>query len=242
MLSHPRLRAPARSGSSTTAPLQSTRTVTPARAVHGALGRGDQLMLRIKRVYEPATPGDGARVLVDRLWPRGLNKEEAHLDDWLQRRASRVVRARPAALRRVPEALRARARGRRCADAPRRSGSPCHARHADARLRGEGRGAQQRGRAGAGDRATRSTDRSCRVATQSERAEGKGDHLREAPGTIPRRSAGWPARIDRRTTRAHAGVTEQSESTASVSLPMDAATQPACPDRAVGCRCDEFTL
>ena len=41
-------------------------------------------MLRIKRVYEPATPGDGARVLVDRLWPRGLNKEEAHLDDWLR--------------------------------------------------------------------------------------------------------------------------------------------------------------
>ena len=41
-------------------------------------------MLRIKRVYEPATPRDGARVLVDRLWPRGLNKEEAHLDDWLR--------------------------------------------------------------------------------------------------------------------------------------------------------------
>ena len=41
-------------------------------------------MLRIKRVYEPAAPGDGVRVLVDRLWPRGLNKEEAHLDDWLR--------------------------------------------------------------------------------------------------------------------------------------------------------------
>lgn len=41
-------------------------------------------MLRIKRVYEPATPEDGARVLIDRLWPRGLKKEEAHLDDWLR--------------------------------------------------------------------------------------------------------------------------------------------------------------
>jgi uncharacterized protein YeaO (DUF488 family) len=37
-----------------------------------------------RRVYEQAGPSDGRRVLVDRLWPRGLRKEAAHLDEWLQ--------------------------------------------------------------------------------------------------------------------------------------------------------------
>jgi uncharacterized protein YeaO (DUF488 family) len=37
---------------------------------------------RIKRVYEPPAAADGTRVLVDRLWPRGLRKEAAALDDW----------------------------------------------------------------------------------------------------------------------------------------------------------------
>jgi len=36
----------------------------------------------IKRVYEPAADGDGFRVLVDRVWPRGVSKERAHLDLW----------------------------------------------------------------------------------------------------------------------------------------------------------------
>lgn len=38
--------------------------------------------LRIKRVYDPATDDDGFRVLVDRLWPRGVKREDAALDDW----------------------------------------------------------------------------------------------------------------------------------------------------------------
>jgi len=38
----------------------------------------------IKRVYELPSPEDGARVLVDRLWPRGLTKEAAALDAWLK--------------------------------------------------------------------------------------------------------------------------------------------------------------
>jgi uncharacterized protein YeaO (DUF488 family) len=38
----------------------------------------------IKRVYEHASPNDGARVLVDRLWPRGLTKAAAALDEWLR--------------------------------------------------------------------------------------------------------------------------------------------------------------
>lgn len=39
-------------------------------------------MIRIKRVYEPPEPSDGIRVLVDRLWPRGLAKEKARIDQW----------------------------------------------------------------------------------------------------------------------------------------------------------------
>jgi uncharacterized protein YeaO (DUF488 family) len=38
----------------------------------------------VKRVYEPAAKSDGFRLLVDRLWPRGLSKENAHIDLWLR--------------------------------------------------------------------------------------------------------------------------------------------------------------
>ncbi|MCA0211475.1 MAG: DUF488 domain-containing protein [Proteobacteria bacterium] len=40
--------------------------------------------LKLKRAYEPAAPSDGIRILVDRLWPRGVSKAEAHLDEWLK--------------------------------------------------------------------------------------------------------------------------------------------------------------
>jgi uncharacterized protein YeaO (DUF488 family) len=40
--------------------------------------------IRIKRVYEPPAEADGMRVLVDRLWPRGLSRQAAHLDTWLK--------------------------------------------------------------------------------------------------------------------------------------------------------------
>jgi uncharacterized protein YeaO (DUF488 family) len=40
--------------------------------------------VRVKRVYEPAEPTDGLRVLVDRLWPRGLSKEVAKVDLWVK--------------------------------------------------------------------------------------------------------------------------------------------------------------
>ena len=40
--------------------------------------------IRIKRIYEPAAKGDGIRVLVDRVWPRGVTKEKAALDLWLK--------------------------------------------------------------------------------------------------------------------------------------------------------------
>lgn len=38
--------------------------------------------IRLKRAYEPAAPADGYRVLIDRLWPRGLSRERAKLDEW----------------------------------------------------------------------------------------------------------------------------------------------------------------
>jgi uncharacterized protein YeaO (DUF488 family) len=41
-------------------------------------------MIQLRRAYEPAEPGDGFRVLVDRIWPRGLKKEEAAIDLWLK--------------------------------------------------------------------------------------------------------------------------------------------------------------
>jgi uncharacterized protein YeaO (DUF488 family) len=40
--------------------------------------------VRIKRIYEPAAPSDGDRILVDRLWPRGFTHEEARIDDWVR--------------------------------------------------------------------------------------------------------------------------------------------------------------
>ncbi len=40
--------------------------------------------LNIKRIYDPADKADGFRVLVDRLWPRGISKERAELDEWLK--------------------------------------------------------------------------------------------------------------------------------------------------------------
>ncbi len=45
------------------------------------------MRLNLKRVYEPAERADGARVLVERLWPRGVSKEAARLDGWLREAA-----------------------------------------------------------------------------------------------------------------------------------------------------------
>ncbi len=41
-------------------------------------------MIFLKRVYEKASKDDGTRILVDRLWPRGISKEEAKIDLWLK--------------------------------------------------------------------------------------------------------------------------------------------------------------
>ncbi len=41
-------------------------------------------MVKIKRVYDPPSRDDGKRILIDRLWPRGLKKERAHIDEWIK--------------------------------------------------------------------------------------------------------------------------------------------------------------
>lgn len=38
--------------------------------------------IQIKRIYDAVEPADGKRILIDRLWPRGISKEHAQLDDW----------------------------------------------------------------------------------------------------------------------------------------------------------------
>jgi uncharacterized protein YeaO (DUF488 family) len=40
--------------------------------------------VQLKRVYDAPAKSDGRRVLVDRIWPRGLTKREAHVDEWLK--------------------------------------------------------------------------------------------------------------------------------------------------------------
>jgi uncharacterized protein YeaO (DUF488 family) len=44
--------------------------------------RSGRMDVRLKRAYEPASDADGHRVLVDRLWPRGISRERARLDEW----------------------------------------------------------------------------------------------------------------------------------------------------------------
>jgi len=41
-------------------------------------------MIRVKRIYDPPDPDDGARYLVERLWPRGMKRESVQIDGWLK--------------------------------------------------------------------------------------------------------------------------------------------------------------
>ncbi len=40
--------------------------------------------IKLKRAYEPPAPDDGTRILIDRLWPRGVKKSDAEIDDWMK--------------------------------------------------------------------------------------------------------------------------------------------------------------
>nr|WP_316250481.1 DUF488 family protein [Tsukamurella columbiensis] len=57
--------------------LTTARTI----AVDGAT-KGTTMTVRVKRVYEVEAEGDGERILVDRLWPRGISKDRADLTEW----------------------------------------------------------------------------------------------------------------------------------------------------------------
>ena len=48
------------------------------------MDKGKSLRLSVKRAYEQPASADGQRVLVDRVWPRGVKKEALDLDDWLK--------------------------------------------------------------------------------------------------------------------------------------------------------------
>jgi uncharacterized protein YeaO (DUF488 family) len=45
---------------------------------------GSRFVIKTKRVYEKAAPSDGRRLLIDRVWPRGLKKSDLNLDGWLK--------------------------------------------------------------------------------------------------------------------------------------------------------------
>ncbi|MCY9517062.1 DUF488 domain-containing protein [Paenibacillus apiarius] len=40
--------------------------------------------IRLKRIYEPPVPEDGYRILIDRIWPRGVSKQQAAIDEWMK--------------------------------------------------------------------------------------------------------------------------------------------------------------
>jgi uncharacterized protein YeaO (DUF488 family) len=67
-------------------------------------------MIRIKRAYESPARGDGRRILVQRLWPRGMKKESLEADAWMKEVAAstalrQVVRPSGGALGQIPAAI-----------------------------------------------------------------------------------------------------------------------------------------
>jgi uncharacterized protein YeaO (DUF488 family) len=48
------------------------------------VGNAMKKAVSYRRIYDDASPDDGLRVLVDRLWPRGIRKDDAHLDEWMR--------------------------------------------------------------------------------------------------------------------------------------------------------------
>ena len=52
---------------------------------------GDLHKVQVRRVYDDPALGDGTRVLVDRIWPRGMTKEKASLDEWCKQIAPSTV-------------------------------------------------------------------------------------------------------------------------------------------------------
>jgi len=50
----------------------------------GINSKNPDTKIQLKRAYQPPAEADGRRILVDRLWPRGISKQEAHIDFWMK--------------------------------------------------------------------------------------------------------------------------------------------------------------
>lgn len=70
--------------SSCTRFLRSIRAASNHARVQGDAQNSSGTLIKLKRVYETAETSDGYRVLVDRLWSRGVKKSDAKLDEWLR--------------------------------------------------------------------------------------------------------------------------------------------------------------
>jgi uncharacterized protein YeaO (DUF488 family) len=57
---------------------------SPLSALKGIQKWKEYPMIKIKRIYDPPLPNDGKRIYIDRLWPRGMKKEEVKIDEWLK--------------------------------------------------------------------------------------------------------------------------------------------------------------
>ena len=53
--------------------------------------RGAVTDIRVKRIYDPPARSDGKRILVDRIWPRGMTREDAHIDAWIKEVAPSIA-------------------------------------------------------------------------------------------------------------------------------------------------------
>ena len=92
--------------------------------------------IRVRRVYDAPSPADGARVLVDRIWPRGLRKDAAHLTEWAKDAAPSTELRQwyghdPEKFQRVPPALPGRAVRPRPAGRARQAARPGRDRPGD---------------------------------------------------------------------------------------------------------------
>jgi uncharacterized protein YeaO (DUF488 family) len=52
--------------------------------LRGINSKNPDTKIQLKRAYQPPAEADGCRILVDRLWPRGISKQEAHIDFWMK--------------------------------------------------------------------------------------------------------------------------------------------------------------
>jgi len=81
--------------------------------------------VRIKRAYDEAEPGDGYRILIDHVWPRGISRERAHLDEWARELAPRVTICVSGSIT-SRSALRTSARDTAMSSPVRQSASTCY--------------------------------------------------------------------------------------------------------------------